>query len=398
MIHFWRKCYWTICGNLGQKSKDEEVHKPSLTYQPFPSLFPWLPFLMILHQAESLQWEQDALLAGRATTVPNKFRSWSEKKKKNPKFCQSSTAFSFHLRSFLVDLSNCSNAHRLDVSTRMIQEWHKCGCVRMLPFCSRGRITFSSARQKGKHFASSNIKKTPKLGKLSCQTALGTQILPLCKYSWGRESRNMDEMEQALDVLSCCLVLKYSHSSRHTGTGLGWFQLAGPSQQNYQCQLELTAGNMWGGLNTVISPSPKLSSTCKVLCIHVSERKDADAVCAGAAMMPELENILCHMPSSLGLTEGFGASLLCPLTAPAARSSWQMMCWYSAACSAAQQGREALVLLLFVLQPFEIKYCLFFPSNPSPLWEPSVFHFPSKPQGAQRLMHKNWSRTHAVLT
>lgn len=171
----------------------------------------------------------------------------------------------------------------------------------------------------------------------------------------------MDKMEQALepeDVLSCCLVLKHGHSSRHTGTELGWLQLAGSSQQNCQCQLELTAGNVGGGLNAAISPFQTPSSTHKVLWIHMSQGKAGHAAHADAAPMPELQHILCHIPGSLGLTEGFGASLLCPLTAPAAQGSWRMMCWYLAACSAVRQGREALVLLLSVLQPFEIKYCL----------------------------------------
>lgn len=70
-------------------------------------------------------------------------------------------------------------------------------------------------------------------------------------------------------------------------------------------------------------------------------------------------SILCYIPGSLGLTEALGASWLCPLTAPAAWGSWRMMCCHLAACSAVWQGREALVLLLSVLQPFEIKYCLF---------------------------------------
>lgn len=57
-------------------------------------------------------------------------------------------------------------------------------------------------------------------------------------------------MEQAIaleDVLKCHLVLMCSHSSKHTGTELGCFQLAGSSHHNYQHHLKLIAENglMW---------------------------------------------------------------------------------------------------------------------------------------------------------
>lgn len=110
--------------------------------------------------------------------------------------------------------------------------------------------------------------------------------------------------------------------STTTPAGTQVLSWAGSLQQNYQCQLELTKKQQF----------PKPSSTCKVLCIHLSEGKGADAVCAGVVSMLELQHILCHIPGSLGLTEDFGASLLCPLTPPAAGGSWRMMCWHLVAC------------------------------------------------------------------
>lgn len=180
---------------------------------------------MILHQAESLQWEQDVLLAGRAAAVPIKFFILSEKK--NYILSQIlpedySLQLPFEkvphgsLKLFPCPEPGC--LHNDD--TGMARVWVDADAG----FCSRGRMIFCSAWQKGKHSASSNIKKNIKLGKLCCQTALGTQLLLLCKYSWRKEPRNTDKMEQALepeDVLSCCLVLKHNHSSRHTGTELG---------------------------------------------------------------------------------------------------------------------------------------------------------------------------------
>lgn len=61
-----------------------------------------------------------------------------------------------------MELSNCPEAHRLDISTRMIQQRHEPRCVQMLPSCYTG---ISSAQQKCKHFASSNIKKKPQAWK-----------------------------------------------------------------------------------------------------------------------------------------------------------------------------------------------------------------------------------------
>lgn len=122
------------------------------------SLIISLTFLMILHQAatgtghficrQSYNCSYQVYISIRGKKITF-----------YPKSCLRTTAFSFCLRRFLVDVPNCSNAHSLEFSTRKIQEWHECGCERMLPFCSRGRMTFSSARQKGKHFASSNIRK-----------------------------------------------------------------------------------------------------------------------------------------------------------------------------------------------------------------------------------------------
>lgn len=111
----------------------------------------------------------------------------------------------------------------------------------LLPFCSRGRLTFSSARQTGKHFASSNIKKkNPKLGKLCCQTALGTQLSPLCKYSWRKESRNTEKMEQALDpedTLSCCLVLSTATPAGTQALSWAGFNYQGPHSKTTTASL-----------------------------------------------------------------------------------------------------------------------------------------------------------------
>jgi len=135
----------------GKSLKIEQCPKPSLTCQSFPSL---LPRLICLHQTARPPQEEDNLLPGRATIVPLKLAPSPWKKHIYPKSCQANPAFSYHLRRFLLDLSNFSEAHRLDTSARMIQQRHEPRRVQMLPSYCRG---ISSARQKSKHFASGNI-------------------------------------------------------------------------------------------------------------------------------------------------------------------------------------------------------------------------------------------------
>lgn len=117
--------------------------------------------------------------------------------------------------------------------------------------CSRG---ISSTWQKLKYFGSSNNKRKTRLESCAARQLYEYSFYPSCKYrnfcSWRNESRNADKMEQALEldnVLKCHLVLKHSHSSRHTGTELDCFQLAGSSHHDYQRHLELIAQNsiMW---------------------------------------------------------------------------------------------------------------------------------------------------------
>lgn len=114
----------------------------------------------------------------------------------------------------LMDLSNWSQVHHPDICIWMIQWWPELRCVQVLPSCYRGT---SFAWQKGKRFASSDIitgEKKKKVWKAvlpdsSTNTAFTLRVIMEISAAEQNKPRNMDEMEQALeveDVLKCHLV------------------------------------------------------------------------------------------------------------------------------------------------------------------------------------------------
>lgn len=175
------------------------------------------------------------------------------------------------------------------------------------------------------------------LGKLCCQAALGTQLLPLCKYSWGKESRNTDKMEQALnpeDILSCLLVLSTATPAGHSY----WAGLA-PISRVLAAKLPVSAWpNCWKRLRWTKCSNFPLSKTIQHLrsILHSREWGESRLLVASQRVLGPRCCVLWQLQQH-GALGG----------------------WCAGTLQLVRQGWEALVLLLSVLQLFEIKYCLF---------------------------------------
>lgn len=161
---FERKCYWTTCGNPGWvwRWRGAQAFPKMLALSLIVSLTPfpydppssWKPAMgtrcFACRQSCNCSYQVFHLVRGKKITF-------------YPKSCQRTTAFSFHLRRFLMDLSNCSHAQSLDVSTTMIQEWHGCGWMRMLDSAPEAEWYSALHGRKGSTLLQVTLKKTSSL-------------------------------------------------------------------------------------------------------------------------------------------------------------------------------------------------------------------------------------------
>lgn len=202
----------------------------------------------------------------------------------------------------------------------------------------------------------------------------------------------MDKMEEALepeDVLSCCLVLKHGHSSGHRySAGLA------PITRVLAAKLPVSAWtNCWKrGRGTKCSNFTLSNPIQHPQSTLDSQESGESWTCSTCWCCPDA-GVAAHPlphPWQPRPHRGFWG-----LTAVSSDSSSStslleddvLVLSSLFSCSAA---KRSIGVASICTSAFWNQILPFFLSNPSPLKEPSVFHSPSKPQGAQRLMHKNW--------
>lgn len=171
-----RKCYRTICGKPGQKSKDKAV--PKIFSNP-SALSLIISLTHLPHDPPSSckpTREEDALLSGRATIAPIKLSSWPWKKIAfipNP-------AGGLQPSASIWEGSSWSSQTVLKPTAWIsLSGWYSNGTSPGVCRCCHPATQASVLHgRNASTLLQVTLKKNPKLGKLRCQTAPWTQLLP----------------------------------------------------------------------------------------------------------------------------------------------------------------------------------------------------------------------------